>query len=140
MQIDTGNTFSTPQIIETTSYFVESINEENGVVCKSDRIEVLAVVDTTTSLINPGLLAEIEIYPNPANKNLIVEFEPGNSFEGIISLKDLNGKAIFSETIDDSNFLSKRTYNLYKIPSGIYLLSIVSEGSALVQKIVVQKD
>jgi hypothetical protein len=78
--------------------------------------------------INNEILNEfINIYPNPANDNLIVEYallEGWNN--GKIEIYDLQGKLIKSVSINKQTGI--KTINLSDIASGNYLITVGNKG------------
>ncbi len=138
--IGLGTEFVTPELTETTSFYVEDVNEINGVMCKSDRVEVLVVVDTTTSINVLSDIENISIYPNPVNQQVTVSFKSGVESEIQLELKDITGKVVFSKIIQTTKGVLKEKILLINFPAGIYFLTILSNESRYMQKLIVQNE
>ncbi len=68
----------------------------------------------------------IDVYPNPVQDLLTVKGE-----NGVITLKDINGKVILTE-----NHFSVSILNLEELTSGIYFLELINSNGKAVQKII----
>ena len=68
--LGTGNTFTTPPISSTTTYFVQS--SENG--CTSDMISVDAVVEPCLDLGEISFQNSLALSPNPNNGSFEVSY------------------------------------------------------------------
>jgi hypothetical protein len=66
----------------------------------------------------------MEIYPNPASEQVTIEAGYEDSEESQIKLWNMNGQMIYSEpfTTDKGRFLS--TWDLTKIPAGVYFVEV----------------
>ncbi len=91
-------------------------------------IDVCYSLGTKTNLLH----SSFKIYPNPANTNLNIEFItlPVKNNELIIS--DISGKVI----LIFNSLLSKNSIDISKLPSGIYVVKIITSGSVQFQKFV----
>ena len=76
----------------------------------------------------------IKVYPNPASKEINIEFNKLLSENTTVSLTDLSGKKVFSKTYIN---LDKITINTAALPKGIYILSVKSEQGNFSQKIII---
>ena len=68
----------------------------------------------------------IDVYPNPVQDLLTVKGE-----NGILTLKDINGKTMLSE-----NHFGISILNLEDLAAGIYFLELVNSKGKAVQKII----
>ncbi len=136
--LGTGPEFETPLLTETTAFYVEDTIEIDGAICKSDRVEVFAVVDTTTSIIHTKLENGVLIYPNPAHQEVIVEFLNEVASEVQLDLKDVNGKVVYSKKFGSGINTQKQNIPLLNLPSGIYFLSILSNEERWIHKLIIQ--
>jgi len=134
----TGNELEI-SIGETTIFYVEAENEVNGVICESDRVEVWGVVEIIATK-NINEFENIEVYPNPANREVIVDFKNGIPSKFEISISDISGRLIYTKRLEENNTSFKHSIPLLNIPSGFYSLLIGSETNIYVQKMIVQKD
>ncbi len=136
----TGSIFTTPLLNETTSFYVADVNEVNNVICESDRVEVLAVVDTTTSVEAFVTFGGIAVYPNPAFQEFMLDLKNNNPLNLILELRDFTGKLVFSKMIEKGNNPLKTTISVSKFSSGMYYLSVWTKEERYVQKLIIQKD
>ncbi|MCF6308752.1 MAG: endonuclease [Flavobacteriaceae bacterium] len=89
-----------------------------------DRWELFSVED--------NLLANLEVYPNPASEVLWIQ----NSTivnNGNIIVYDLLGR----EVLKDSMNTSKTSINTSTLTEGLYLVKIVSENSQIIKKVII---
>lgn len=73
------------------------------------------------------------VYPNPVNDRLHIRIEPAGTIDGQITLYDLSGRVHLQEYIRD---VGVATVNVGRLPAGMYILTVASEGVAFQQKIV----
>ena len=75
----------------------------------------------------------VEIYPNPFKKEIVISFSEAIDDIIQISIYDLLGRVVFTET----NFLNlKFTLDLNRLPSSTYLLLIKSKNKNFIKKII----
>ena len=81
--------------------------------------------------------SDLLIYPNPACNFVNIHSELEYAFNGSLILTDINGRELITERII---ILPYSTYRqqLNGIPSGLYILSIVSEDNKISKKIIIQ--
>lgn len=116
-------------------------NNWNYIILQSDTI-----ITGHTTLVYPlgvdeyDLFQNIRIYPNPANKLLVVEipkeYEGEGSFELIFS--DLAGKVVFENKIYYQSH-GKLEINTHALKQGIYLLKIVSKTKIGSAKVIISR-
>lgn len=135
-----GPVFVTPLLSETTVFYVEDVNEINGVSCESDRVEVWAVVDTTLSANEFEVLENISIFPNPANQEVVIDFKNGIPFELQLDFIDITGRIVFSKKLPAESQQIKEIIPLTDFPSGVYVIRIHSNENRYLQKLIIQKD
>lgn len=80
----------------------------------------------------------ITMQPNPAQGNTEIKFYSPSSAASKISLVDLQGKIIVSETTGTHRGVNTKTINLQNISNGIYFLNIENDGQAINKKLIVQ--
>lgn len=80
----------------------------------------------------------IKVYPNPSDGNFTVELKNLKSTEVKISIYDISGKEIYmlNTSIDLNKDYNK--INLSDVPSGFYLISVVSNNDNITEKILVE--
>jgi hypothetical protein len=85
----------------------------------------------------PELRNDISIFPNPARNNFLLSFEFAEPQSISISLNDLSGKTMIERNIYDV-LLVYETFEVSKLTSGVYFLSIESRGSSVTRKVLVE--
>ncbi len=112
-----------------TALFNLDLGDEVGISCFDD------FLFTQTALVNTherqDKVAPL-VYPNPSNHDLFVE---GNALEKI-ELFDVNGRLLKREKIVSKG--RKERIDLSGIPNGIYLIKVVDQGRAVIQKLIIQ--
>ncbi len=66
---------------------------------------------------------KVIIYPNPADKDLIIEF-PQKNFSGTVKLYDVYGGCVIQQTIDNAYSIE---LNLEHLPSGVYFVHLTEQ-------------
>lgn len=103
--------------------------------CVSERVEVLAVVDTATSVSNLESEQAISIFPVPASDRLNVEFNFDGSY--VMNLFDISGK-IHTDKEGIANRGSVDQIAVGDLAPGLYLVRIVTDGKTFTKKVVVK--
>ena len=91
---------------------------------------------TTTGIDQADGYDALRVYPNPAGKQITIEFNPGPDSDLSVSLYSLTGKLILSEEISNISGLVVKNLDISSCSSGTYLLRI-SGASATVSKLIV---
>jgi hypothetical protein len=113
-----GEISGIPTTAETANFTVKA-NNNTG----SDTKELSIFIDEETGI--SGLqLAEIKIFPNPANDKLIVDCE--NNLQNRIIFYDMTGKEVLNQ-----NITGKTEINISNLQKGIYIVSIMSESEVV---------
>jgi len=100
-------------------------------------LEVEMIADGTSS----GTFSSesIKVFPNPANRIVIVEFENKQTEWRLISLYNSHGKVIWEKNAKDINFDSgKVEINIEGFPSGLYFIKVTSVNKSYVHKLIIQ--
>lgn len=126
-----------PVYIKTQSgnYYVVATNNFG---CRSSSDTLFLNYNSLSNLMeNIG----INIFPVPVKNLLQVDLFGWNSENSIITITDLSGKIILSESIELINNGSKKRINVSTdgLENGVYLLKIQSENSLINRKFIVQK-
>jgi len=79
----------------------------------------------------PSFTEVCHLYPNPANGKLIIELK--NQANAKVSIEDMTGKVLVSETIQHEKAIDLSNYG-----AGIYLLRLESERNSYVTKVINQ--
>ena len=135
--VGTGNIFVTDSISETTCYFVEAVNEENGVECRSDRVKVFAVVDDPNGIFSLEEDERFIVFPNPANVVLSIKKQFTSNGPLTLQFSDLDGRLLKTHSILDGS--NQVEISLSEFPAGIYFLSIFDGEKQCIKKLVVQR-
>jgi hypothetical protein len=84
----------------------------------------------------PRNINAINIYPNPANTNINIEYNNGNEAIGAIYIYSLVGKIVHSVNINPSEKNNFYQLNTSELQTGMYLISIkLSNGKVSTSKI-----
>ncbi|MFC2111631.1 carboxypeptidase regulatory-like domain-containing protein [Bacteroidota bacterium] len=128
LKVDTNYTFS----ITRNGYSPY----QGNFILKQDSI--LKVWLVYTSIESPSANRSIKIHPNPATKELHLDFYREFPSELTISLTDITGRAVKtynSEIVSGSNRIS---LDISDVKPGMYILSIESGNTRMVKKILKQ--
>lgn len=129
---------ASPIWVDTSKYRIEVTNE-NGVNLEAkSRVGVITVIDKndfrnpikqiqdTPPLSNPAdrdkKVPDIRVFPNPSTGIINVVFPEGVSPEGVIRLKDAQGKIIKQELVFDSSIQMQLT----NLSEGVYFLEYLA--------------
>jgi len=105
--------------------------------CISPRVQVLATINDCNSIGNIDNIANFNVYPNPADNELFVEFNGETQEDFIISLYDIIGKNIFTQKFSAVNGNNKLKIDCSSFESGLYFLKFESKSFDYQQKIIV---
>ncbi|MFM7770180.1 MAG: T9SS type A sorting domain-containing protein, partial [Bacteroidota bacterium] len=96
-------------------------------------IDDVQVVESTGISVKPtSKITKVEIYPNPVNSNLTVEF-PENFVGGDIVVLDLTGKVVLREKIYQA---SAKKIDVEGLQHGVYLMKISNNGSQYTERLI----
>ena len=79
------------------------------------------------------------IYPNPANPTLNIDYEVFQQSKLSIEIYGINGQNYFSSSLKSNLGFQNYQLDLNSFSSGIYFLKLISKESSSIQKFVVQK-
>lgn len=79
---------------------------------------------------------KLTLYPNPASGNVFIRNIPQGSKGGSIKIKDMQGKEVFSNKLENNTSLN---IELGHLNSGIYFVFIETEKGLLTSKLVLNK-
>jgi hypothetical protein len=74
------------------------------------------------------------IYPNPVQNTLNLSWSKGLFSEAVITMRSLDGKILFEETVFISN---QHQINTHDLPNGYYVLSVSSQYGVQTERVVV---
>src|SRR5699024_5860004 len=102
---------------------------------KGDTLFVKIIDSCVTSLKEHEFGDEFNIYPNPTNDELFVEYRSFTDLVGTVKLLSMDGKLI--EEHENVNFRMETTrFDLGQYSKGIYFIRIETDEGVLVRKIV----
>jgi hypothetical protein len=102
--------------------------------CLSDTAFYTFVYTSTIDINNSNVL----IYPNPTQGILNIEFDLIGSKEVTLSLVNILGDVVYSETIDNETIKYSNKLDLSTYSNGIYFVKLKNEDSIITKKVIVQ--
>lgn len=137
---DWSNGDKTENIMLTGSDLVAGNNEYwvkvsdlNGCI-GGDTINIF--YDTTNSISNIVDFIQVKIYPNPTHEILYVEVADILDENITLMIYDLNGKVVYGTITKQNSDVIK--INLSQLPTGSYLLRLISENKTTVSKFILE--
>lgn len=130
------NTYTQPGLEEGIAYYwhVKAVNEAgSGDWSETWQFEV-ETGDTTRVDVIPKAFT-IDVFPNPVNELLTIQFEKIPQYTVIIELIDMNAQLHYAETTNISDSRIKQI-NMKNFASGIYLLRIKTEEGFFLKKVI----
>jgi glucose/arabinose dehydrogenase len=122
---------ATEPIYTVTQSGVYSV-EVSGGGCSYVSNELSLIIDAVRSI---QALQSVTVTPNPFSQHIWVELAVNEPVRLDILLRDLQGKAIFTEQVDVSN-TTQHLLELGHLPSGTYFLVLRNDKGEWVEKIV----
>ena len=83
-------------------------------------------------------LTNLNIYPNPASKQINLAFDAQNTTSVVVSLVNVAGMKVYSETLTSFGGSYNQAINVTDFAKGIYFLNIRSENGNVIKKIVIE--
>jgi hypothetical protein len=97
------------------------------------------ILNVTTGVSEPALNNAVRIYPNPVTGDAVnVELNLTKEQEVTISVLDVNGKVISSETIMVNAGLSFNRVELNTLMQGVYFIKVVGDKLNTIEKLVIR--
>ena len=122
----TGNQFTTPELYQTTTYFVQA-----GSNCKSTPVEVTATIESEPC---DQLIA---IYPNPSQGSGIqISSQKLSSGTANLLINNIEGKNVLVKSLSISPEGNSDTIDLTSLTAGIYFVSIYQNETILNAKLI----
>ena len=104
------------------SYAIIATDLGNGCIDTSDCITINDI-----GLLELNLFDQLNIYPNPVNNILHVDYPSHNSYQ--ITIADVAGRTVLHPR-------NSRLIDMNVLPKGVYLLKIEENGASTVRKII----
>ena len=120
--VETGSTFETPEITQTTSYWVNEVIIFNGVIaCESTRVEVVATVTESGDVALDYTMLPYLTTDNTVNYGNDFQGDPGSSCSGTDFLNGFD--AVYEYTADPNNddILDINLSNYTKFNTGVFI-------------------
>ncbi len=111
--------------------------ETNEAGCQSDSAFLMVEIDQMLSVNSFANDFAVNIFPNPANNEVRIDFTEEKSLARI-TLTDLNGKVVWNEWYGQTNKMSQVIIPISELRPGFYFVSIAADDSFATKKIVVQ--
>ncbi len=83
--------------------------------------------------------AAISLFPNPSTGSFTLEFKAIQSQKATLSVVDLTGKVILTQSLSDLNNGSQQNIELKGVASGVYIVKVQTEKGVYQQKITIVK-
>ncbi len=129
--VGTGDSFTTPDLAESTAYWVQATNSCGAANSRSAVVTVipLRTIDRLTE--DPG----IRIFPNPAGKQVSIESPCSGNRGGSITLYDFYGRKVLEKPVRPGSPLT--TIDVAHLNGGIYFVRVQSPNHATTGKLIV---
>ncbi len=121
---------------DTISYTIQGINYVELVFyCGSKSYSLMEItgyinIDNINSIQHFPLSSVTKVYPNPFSKQVNIVFERSSDYK--IMITDLLGKEIYKTSFSGT----RKSISTSSLPSGTYLLQVISKDGVCVKKIV----
>ena len=103
--------------------------------CISERTEVMAIIDTTTSIDEADAASGIDVFPVPADEWVNIAFNFSGAYE--LTLFDIAGKVHHSE-VNNTSVGSVATISTASLNTGLYFVRVVNNGTTMTKKVVLK--
>lgn len=94
-------------------------------------------LQNSASYFSPNL-GSVNIFPNPASKDVFVSFEKSTNQPVSIVLMGINGNTVFHNSVQPNGDLSAYRIPVDQLKSGIYVISLTSGNQNIQHKIVIE--
>lgn len=127
----------------TQTYSLAQLSQIEGAPVPVYALEVIAAGDTCRPIyINTGIkpLAQnytLNVFPNPTKGNFEVTFEADNNVNGELTVTDVVGKTVYSQTISNVSFY-RTSINASNFTRGLYLVELKTSSGVVSKKISVE--
>lgn len=99
--------------------------------------DVIQADPTTVGVSEGALSSALNIYPNPSNGIFTVNMDLNSAVNMDITVTDLQGKEVYSETINNAANMS-RNLDLSHLNKGVYVFRAATATGSAIQKIVIK--
>ena len=88
--------------------------------------------------INNGAVSQFSVYPNPVEGELTIDFDVANSQKTDLVITDISGKRIAQHSLFANEGHNKAYISTSDLRSGVYLITIVTNGFEDTKRFVVK--
>lgn len=130
--LGTGPNFTTPVLDETTSYYAENVDSAG---CASERVEIVATINSGLGVEAINSNKRINIYPNPTGS--IININIDRSIENLdLNIYNSNGQLVKTEHFFNANDLD---LDLTGLTQGMYVIKLIEKGNIIVETSIIKK-
>lgn len=120
-------------------YFFDWEIDYYGSDCTSDRVPVVAVVDSSiVSAPVPVWASNLRMYPNPTSAQLTTEIKGFTGGQMMVTVKNAQGSSLQSRSMEFPAGNAVFQTDLTNFPKGIYWLDMATEKGSVQRRVVVQ--
>jgi hypothetical protein len=83
-------------------------------------------------------ILDINVYPNPANNKLSIEFENGTPQNTLIEIRNVLGEVLYSERLKGISGKQLKTIDLSLLPDDIYFINLQNDNESVSKKFIRQ--
>jgi len=130
----TGNTFDPAAAGIGTQTITYTYTDLSG--CVKSVVQT-TTVNSCTSIDEVPVFSRLNVYPNPAEEILNIEYVALKKTSCRMNIYNTTGQLVYTEIIDSDTGLQKESINISGMNKGVYLLEISSEQGNVVKSFVV---
>lgn len=116
-------------------YFYEWEIEAPEYVCESNRVPVELVVISCSSLEDPNVISNLNVFPNPTKNILNFEVDLKHNSDVFVSLKNSLGSVVLKDSFLGENKING-SFSTKGLSYGVYYLNVEIDGNVSVFKVV----
>ena len=90
-----------------------------------------------TDLVNQA--SGLSVYPNPSNGLFTLEMPIAANTSGTVEVMDVNGRALYAETLNMQEGILYHSIDLGALPNGIYVVRIATENEFATERIQIMR-
>lgn len=124
--VGTGNSFTTPFISSSTTYYVQA--SDNG--CTSDIVAVEAVVEPCVDVNEISFQNSITLSPNPNNGTFDASYKLLNSGSVLLEIYDMQGNEIMTKKYLNLKGNVSHSIKLKNLSNGVYSARFTYDGKS----------
>ncbi len=139
---------TTWEVVTDTVYFVQLTNDDiyslyftsfGGTSTGNFNFTQQKVSTVTAVFGEASDKASLAVYPNPtATGNATVIYDFSNNNNAVLTVSDLTGNVVYTKNIQSAAGLNAYTFSTASLNSGLYVVSLNTNGGVLQQKLMVK--